>query len=154
MQQDVPDQSVKLTAATMKLTNTKIYGLKNFKIQEVSSEVKGMKAKCRILFDSFQLIGNYSLSSFFTKSKGMIISTVTNYISSRKCSHCRTIYDIHNERSLRWWCKTRSEKRWKLKNSINPMRPVLWRYENEFWKSRSFGICFSIHCEFCKKYSQ
>lgn len=73
----MPDQSFKLTVGTMKLNGAKIYGLKNFKIEEVSTEIKDMKAKCGITFEIFQMKGNYQLSSFFTKSKGPFTINIT-----------------------------------------------------------------------------
>lgn len=80
LQQDVPDQSFKVAASNIKLYDAKIYGLKNFKIDEISTEVKDMNAKARINFDLFQMRGKYQLRAFFTKSEGPFTLNITNVV--------------------------------------------------------------------------
>jgi hypothetical protein len=56
----------------MKLFNSKLHGVKKFRLEEVALEIQNMRASCKIVFDIIQLKGNYSLSSFLSSAKGLI----------------------------------------------------------------------------------
>jgi hypothetical protein len=55
----------------MKLFDSKVHGVKKFRLEEVSLEIKEMRASCKIVFDLIQLKGNYSLTSLFGSAKGL-----------------------------------------------------------------------------------
>ena len=54
----------------LKMTKVKLYGISQFRIRYISTEIKDMEAKCGILFETLILKGEYSLSSFVSRSKG------------------------------------------------------------------------------------
>lgn len=57
------------------MRDVKVYGVSQFRIQNVTVEMdKRMEATCGLVFETLTMIGNYSLSSFLTKSNGMINS--------------------------------------------------------------------------------
>lgn len=54
----------------LKMTKVKLSGISQFRIRYITTEIKDMEAKCGILFETLSLRGEYSLSSFVTRSKG------------------------------------------------------------------------------------
>lgn len=66
------EQSLNIGKMIMK--DVKVYGVSQFRIQNVTVEMdKRMEATCGLEFETLTMIGNYSLSSFLTKSNGMNI---------------------------------------------------------------------------------
>ena len=71
------DQSMSFGKLSMK--DVKVIGVSKFRIQNTTVEIdKKMAASCGLVFDTLIMRGNYSLSSLFTKSHGMLI-----FISSK-----------------------------------------------------------------------
>lgn len=54
----------------MHLSKVKLSGISQFRIKYVNTEIKDMQAQCGIEFDEITLKGDYSLSSFVSRSKG------------------------------------------------------------------------------------
>lgn len=67
---DVPDINQKVSVATLQMKKARLHGISQFRIKFVSIEVTNMIAKCGIVFETLKLVGDYSLSSFMTSSKG------------------------------------------------------------------------------------
>lgn len=64
------EQNINIGKLVMK--DVKVYGVSKFRIQNVTIEMdKRMEATCGLEFETLTMIGNYSLSSLFTKSNGM-----------------------------------------------------------------------------------
>lgn len=60
-----------LSVGKMIMRDIKAYGVSKFRIQNVTVEMdRRMEATCGLLFETITAVGNYSLSSFFTKSNG------------------------------------------------------------------------------------
>lgn len=63
------------------MRDVKVYGISKFRIQNVTVEMdKKMEAGCGLVFDTLTMRGNYSLSSLFMKSNGMLISLSSNVL--------------------------------------------------------------------------
>lgn len=72
----VVDQAIeqKISVGTLVMKDVKVFGVSQFRIQNVTVEMdKKMEAGCGLIFDTLEMRGNYSLSSFFMKSNGMVI---------------------------------------------------------------------------------
>lgn len=66
------DQS--LSVGKLSMRDVKVIGVSKFRIQNMTLEVdKKMEASCGLVFDTLTMRGNYSLSSVFMKSNGMLI---------------------------------------------------------------------------------
>lgn len=64
------EQNINIGKLVMR--DVKVYGVSKFRIQNVTIEMdKRMEATCGLEFETLTMIGNYSLSSFLTKSNGM-----------------------------------------------------------------------------------
>jgi len=72
----VPDVRQSMSVAMLTLTNAKLYGISQFRLKHILTEVKEMEAKCGIHFDNLILNGSYTLSSLFAKSQGWHFHTV------------------------------------------------------------------------------
>jgi Haemolymph juvenile hormone binding protein (JHBP) len=66
----VPDIAQSISMANLKMTNVNLFGISKFRIKYVTTEIKEMKAKMQIEFDSLVLKADYQLSSFMSRSKG------------------------------------------------------------------------------------
>lgn len=61
-----------LSIGKLVMKDAQIHGVSKFRIQNITVEMdKRMEASCCLVFDTLVMRGNYSLSSFFTKSNGM-----------------------------------------------------------------------------------
>lgn len=66
------EQNISVGKLIMK--DIKVNGVSKFRIQNVTVEIdKKMEASCGLVFDTLTVLGNYSLSSLFMKSNGMLI---------------------------------------------------------------------------------
>lgn len=54
----------------LKMMKVKLYGISKFRIRYISTEIKQMESNCGIGFETLTLKGDYSLSSFVSRSKG------------------------------------------------------------------------------------
>ena len=76
---DIPDPIVvpkpveqNINVGKLVMKDVKVYGVSQFRIQNITVEMdKRMEATCGLFFETLSMIGNYSLSSFLTKSNGM-----------------------------------------------------------------------------------
>lgn len=59
-----------ISMVTLRLTKVKLYGISQFRIIYISTEIKRMEAKCGILFESLKLQGEYYTNTIFARSKG------------------------------------------------------------------------------------
>lgn len=71
---DIPDINQTVSTAKLQMFKPKLYGVSKFRIQNFDFEIKEMKAKCGILFESLIMKGDYQLTAFMMKSRGLSIS--------------------------------------------------------------------------------
>lgn len=66
----VPDMRKSFSVGTMNCKNQSLHGLKNFRIQHILVDINAMKVESTIDIKKILVEGNYTLSSWFSKSKG------------------------------------------------------------------------------------
>lgn len=66
----VPDLKKSVSLTTLSLMNSSVYGISQFRIKHFKTNLKEMKVDCGIQIDVLYMIGNYTLSAFFSKSNG------------------------------------------------------------------------------------
>ncbi|KAJ8734999.1 hypothetical protein PYW08_014249 [Mythimna loreyi] len=73
----VADMKQSLSLGTLRLTNTKVYGLSKLRILYVNAQVEELKVTAALRIDTLQARGNYSISSLFSSSKGPFTVDIT-----------------------------------------------------------------------------
>lgn len=67
---DLPDMKQSFSMGTMNFMKQKLSGLKHFRIHHVVADINALKVECTLKIEKLTVIGNYTLSSWFSKSKG------------------------------------------------------------------------------------
>ncbi|CAH0562376.1 unnamed protein product [Brassicogethes aeneus] len=67
---DVPPIQRSISFSTIKMMNMKMYGLKNFRISSVKANIAKMEVEAALDIDTLNVIGNYTLSTLFSSTKG------------------------------------------------------------------------------------
>lgn len=67
---DIIDIKKAFSVGTLHMKDVKMYGLSKFRIKYVKTDLKELQVNAGIQVDELQMIGNYTLSSFFSKSSG------------------------------------------------------------------------------------
>lgn len=75
---ELPDMKQAFSLGTMNFKNQKLYGLKNFRIHHVVADINAMKVECGLNIELLTVKGNYTLSSWFSRSRGPFIVQLKN----------------------------------------------------------------------------
>lgn len=67
---DVPPFSNSFSMGTMQCKNVKVQGLSKFRISHVKADLGSMQVDAALKIDKLDVYGNYTLSTFFSKSEG------------------------------------------------------------------------------------
>lgn len=67
---DLPDMKQSFSLGTMNFKNQQLTGLKNFRISHIVADINAMKVECGLNIALLTVKGNYTLSSWFSRSKG------------------------------------------------------------------------------------
>ncbi|XP_026726408.1 uncharacterized protein LOC113492892 [Trichoplusia ni] len=73
----VPDIKKTLSLGTLVMTKTVVYGMSKLRIQHVDAEVGAMQAKIIMTIDKLHAQGNYTISSWFSSSRGPFTVDIT-----------------------------------------------------------------------------
>lgn len=74
----LPDMKQSFSVGTMNFKNQKLYGLKNFRIRHIVADINAMKLESSLTIALLTVEGNYTLSSWFSRSKGPFIVQLQN----------------------------------------------------------------------------
>lgn len=74
----LPDMKQSFSVGTMNFKNQKLYGLKNFRIRHIVADINAMKVESSLTIALLTVEGNYTLSSWFSRSKGPFIVQLEN----------------------------------------------------------------------------
>ncbi|XP_018568650.1 uncharacterized protein LOC108908942 [Anoplophora glabripennis] len=74
---DIPNMKHSFSVGKMTFFNVKLYGLKNFRIDHINADLSAMKVEAALTIEKLDVIGNYTLSAFFSKSKGPFTVVLT-----------------------------------------------------------------------------
>lgn len=68
----IPDIAEETKLVDLKMTNISLHGVSKFRIKYATADIKNMKAKVQIEFESLTMMAkNYNLKAFMTKSQGL-----------------------------------------------------------------------------------
>lgn len=67
---DVPPFKHSISVGTMYFKNAKMHGLSKFRVNRVKTDIANMELNAALTIDKLDVYGNYTLSSFFSSSKG------------------------------------------------------------------------------------
>lgn len=74
----VPDLSHSFSVGNMKMRNVKLYGLTNFRINQVKANIAVMTVESSLNLELLSTRGNYTLSALFSSSKGPFTVNLTD----------------------------------------------------------------------------
>ncbi|KAJ8918627.1 hypothetical protein NQ315_013133 [Exocentrus adspersus] len=74
---DIPEMKHSFSVGRMTFFNVKLYGLKKFRIDHINADISAMKVEAALTIDRLNVIGNYTLSAFFSKSRGPFTVVLT-----------------------------------------------------------------------------
>lgn len=75
---DIPPLKQSFSVATMNFKNVKLYGLSKFRIDHIESDLAAMQVKAGLRIKTLDVFGNYTLSSWFSKSQGPFTVKLSN----------------------------------------------------------------------------
>lgn len=75
---DLPDMKQSFSMGTMNFMKQKLSGLKKFRIHHVVADINALKVECTLKIEELTVVGNYTLSSWFSRSKGPFSVRLTN----------------------------------------------------------------------------
>nr|CAI5868098.1 unnamed protein product [Callosobruchus analis] len=75
---DIPAFSHSFSVGRMHFKNVKMYGLKKFKIDHIIVDVNAMKVEAELVIDKLNVKGNYTLSTWLSRSAGPFTVDLTN----------------------------------------------------------------------------
>lgn len=67
---DIPPFKHSFSVGTLNCKNVKMHGLSKFRLDRVKTDVANMEVNAALTIDKLDVYGNYTLSSFFSSSKG------------------------------------------------------------------------------------
>lgn len=74
----LPDMKQSFSLGTMNFKDQKLYGLKRFRIRHIIADVNAMKVECALSIEQILVRGNYTLSSWFSRSRGPFVVQLDN----------------------------------------------------------------------------
>lgn len=75
---ELPDMKQSFSLGTMNFKNQKLYGLKNFRIRHITADINALKVESSLTIELVTVEGNYTLSSWFSRSRGPFIVQLQN----------------------------------------------------------------------------
>ncbi|CAG9768950.1 unnamed protein product [Ceutorhynchus assimilis] len=67
---DIPPMNHSFSVGRMNFQDVKLYGLKKFKIEHVTADIAVMKVEAALLLEKLDVIGNYTLKTWFSSAHG------------------------------------------------------------------------------------
>lgn len=67
---DIPPFKHSISVGTLNFKNVKVYGMSKFRLNRVKTDVANMEVNAALTIDKLDVFGNYTLSSFFSSSRG------------------------------------------------------------------------------------
>lgn len=74
----IPDIKQSISLTTLSMYNVKAYGLSKFRIKHIKTDLKELQVKAGIQIDQMIMLGNYTMSSLFSRSTGPFKILITN----------------------------------------------------------------------------
>lgn len=78
---DMPDMQRSISLARMTFTNMKLYGLSNFTVEHVNTDIDKMQVYVLLRMKRLVILGNYTMRSFFKRSSGPFNVTLLDVYS-------------------------------------------------------------------------
>lgn len=66
----IPPMNHSFSVGRMNFINMELYGLKQFRIEHVTADIAAMKVEAALLIDKLDVIGNYTLRTWFSSAQG------------------------------------------------------------------------------------
>ncbi|XP_077289233.1 uncharacterized protein LOC143913375 [Arctopsyche grandis] len=74
----IPKMKHSFPAATMTFNDVNVYGLSKFRIMYVKSEISAMEVNAALKIKNLQVIGNYTMSTWISRSQGPFVVNLTD----------------------------------------------------------------------------
>lgn len=74
----IPDMKHSFTYATMHFKSAHVHGLSRFRIQHIKSDLAALKLSVGLRIEKLEVLGNYTMSSWFSRSSGPFNVTLSN----------------------------------------------------------------------------
>lgn len=74
----IPDMKHSFTYATMHFKSAHVHGLSRFRIQHIKSNLAAMQVSVGLRIEKLEVLGNYTMSSWFSRSSGPFNVTLSN----------------------------------------------------------------------------
>lgn len=74
---DIPEMKHSFSVGKMTFFNVKLYGLQNFRIDHINADLSAMRVEAALTIEKLDVKGNYTLSAFFSRSKGPFTVVLT-----------------------------------------------------------------------------
>lgn len=73
----IPPMSQSFSVGRMHFKNVELYGLKKFRIEHITANLADMKMEAALLIDKMNIIGNYTLRTWFSSAEGPFTVNLT-----------------------------------------------------------------------------
>ncbi|XP_060529036.1 uncharacterized protein LOC132703664 isoform X2 [Cylas formicarius] len=74
----IPPMNQSFSIGRMNFKDVELYGLKKFKIDHVVADVAAMKVEAALVIDKLDIVGNYTLNTWFSSAKGNFTVKLTH----------------------------------------------------------------------------
>lgn len=74
----IPSMNHSFSVGRMNFRDMQLYGLKKFKIEHVNADIAAMKVEAALLIDKLDVLGNYTLKTWFSSAQGPFTIKLTN----------------------------------------------------------------------------
>lgn len=74
----IPDMRHSFSVATMYFKTVHVFGLSEFRIEHIKSDLAAMQVSVGMRIDKLEILGNYTMSTWFSKSQGRFNVTLSN----------------------------------------------------------------------------
>lgn len=73
---DIPPLQRSVSIYNMKMFNSKLYGLKNFRVEHITANIADMTVEAALTIEKLHVKGNYTLTSWFSRAEGPFTGTL------------------------------------------------------------------------------
>ncbi|KAJ9577492.1 hypothetical protein L9F63_005935, partial [Diploptera punctata] len=74
----IPNMRHSFSVATMYFKTVNVYGLSKFRIEHIKSDLAAMQVSVGMSIDKLEILGNYTMSTWFSRSQGLFNVTLSN----------------------------------------------------------------------------
>ncbi|XP_019876026.2 uncharacterized protein LOC109603954 [Aethina tumida] len=67
---DIPPLQSSVSVYNIKMFNSKLYGLKNFRVEHITANIADMTGEAALTIEKLHVKGNYTLTSWFSRAEG------------------------------------------------------------------------------------